>query len=140
MPLRKEKLTLTKYEIVFILDPRKIEGNGESFSQGIEAFLNEIGGKINRVKCLDKRAFARPIGKVKAGVYWDYVAELPESAVAQIHDRYRLNATILRLAIFLYTDGQDDDVFKPRDEHERLVREEGFQEGYDRDERPGRNR
>ncbi len=140
MPLCKEKLTLTKYEAVFILDPRKIEGNGEVFSQGVETFLKEIGGNVTRVKCLERRAFARPIGKIKAGVYWDYVVELPESAVAQIHEKYRLNATVLRLVTLLYTDGQDDDVFKPRDEHDRLFREEGFQDSYDRDERPSRGR
>lgn len=129
---------MTKYEAVFILDPRKIEGNGETFSATVEAFLKEIGGNVTRIKCLEKRAFARPIGKCKAGVYWDYVVELPENAVAQINEKFRLNATVLRLVTFLYTDGQDDDVFKPRDEHERLFREEGFQDSYDREERPSR--
>ena len=85
-------------------------------------------------------AAAACIGKIKAGVYWDYVLELPESAVAQIHEKYSLNTTVLRMATFLYTDGQDDDVFKPRDEHDRLFREEGFQDSYDRDERPSRGR
>ncbi len=131
---------MKKYEAVFILDPRKVEGNGEAFSDTIVAQLKEMGGNVTRVKCLDKRVFARPIGKSKAGIYWDYVVELDEAAIAPLHDKYRLNATVLRMAVFYFVDGQDDDVFTPREEHERLFKEEGFQDVYDREERPYRSR
>ena len=138
MPASKENLKLAKYEAVFILDPRKVEGNGEAFSATIEEQIKALGGEITRVKCMDKRIFARLIGKHKAGVYWDYVMEMPPSAVATLKDKYRLNTTVLRMAIFTYVDGQDDDVFKPRDE--RLFKEENFQDDmFDHDDQPYRN-
>ncbi len=138
MPASKENLKLAKYEAVFILDPRKVEGNGEAFSATIEEQIKTLGGEITRVKCLDKRVFSHPIGKHKAGVYWDYVMELSPSALAPLKDKYRLNSTVLRLAVFCYVDGQDDDVFKPRDE--RMFKEENFQDDmFDHDDHSYRN-
>ncbi len=131
---------MKKYEAVFILDPRRVENNGETFSDEIVAAIQELGGVISRNICLEKRVFARPIGKHKSGIYWDYVMECAPDAIAALQDRFRLNQTVLRLAIFEYVDGQDDDVFKPRDEHDRLVREDSFQDGFDRDDRSFRSR
>jgi len=37
-----------------------------------------------------------------------------------------LNQTVLGLAVFSYVEGQDDDVFKPREE--RSFKEENFQD------------
>lgn len=130
---------MAKYEAVFILDPRKVEGNGEAFSASVEEQLKSLGGEVTRVKCLDKRVFARPIGKHKAGVYWDYVFVMPETAVAALQEKYSLNSTVLRLAVFLFVDGQDDDVFKPRAERERILNDESFQDEFDRDDRPYRS-
>ncbi|NMA20346.1 MAG: hypothetical protein GX927_07180 [Lentisphaerae bacterium] len=48
-----------------------------------------------------------------------------------------MNTTVLRMAIFTYVDGQDDDVFKPREE--RLFKEENFQDDmFDHDDQPYR--
>jgi len=115
-----------KYEAVFILDPRRVEGNGEDFSTSIVEQIQELGGNVLRVKCLDKKVFARPIGKHKAGIYWDYVAEMAPDCVEKLQDKYRLNKTVLRLAVFKFIEGQDDEVFKPREE--RLFKEENFQD------------
>lgn len=130
---------MKKYEAVFILDPRRVENNGEAFSTGIEDVIRSLGGTLTRSLCLEKRVFARPIGKHKAGLYWDYVMECGPEAIAALQDKFHLNQTVLRLAVFEYEDGQDDDVFKPRDGHDRLVREESFQDSFDRDERPFRS-
>ena len=72
----------------------------------------------------------------EAGIYWDYVVEAEGTFVAAVKDKYRLNATVLRLVVFDYVDGQDDDVFNPRPEHDALFKEESFQDAYDREERP----
>ena len=64
---------MSKYEVVFILDPQKVEGNGEEYDAAIQEQLKALGGEISRVKFLDKRTFARPMGKHKAGLYWDYI-------------------------------------------------------------------
>lgn len=128
---------MAKYEAVFIFDPAVVEGNGEAFGKTVEEQIQALGGTITRIKCLDKRQFARPIGKHKAGIYWDYIVEMDTQAVAVLKDKYRLNPTVLRLVVFTYEDGQDDDVFKPRDE--RFFRDENFQDDFDRDERPYRS-
>lgn len=129
---------MKKFEVVVILDPQKVEGNGEAFSDTIKAYIEEIGAKVTRVKCLELRTFARAIKKHKAGIYWDYVVEAEGAFVETLQDKYRLNATVLRLVVFDFVDGQDDDVFSPKPGHDKLIKEENFQDAYDRDERPFR--
>ena len=120
---------MSKYEVVFILDPAKVEGNGEAFDAEIQEQLKALGGEVSRVKFFEKRTFARPMGKHKVGLYWDYVVTLDPQAPAKLKDKYRLNSTVIRLAVFTYEDGQDDEVFKPRDAS--IFGEESFQDEYD---------
>jgi len=127
---------LRKYEAVFILDPRKVEGNGEAFDASIQEVLKGNNATIERVKCLGSKTFARQIKKHKVGIYWDYVLTASPDAIATLKDYYRLNQTVLRLVFFLYEDGQDDDVFNPTENRAKLFKEEAFTEGFDRDERP----
>lgn len=127
---------MKKYEVISILDPEKVEGDGELFSNSMVAEMEAMGAKAGRIKNLGLRTFARPIKKRKAGIYWDYVVEAEGAFVASVKDKYRLNAAVLRLAVFDFVDGQDDDVFTPRPEHDSLIKEESFQDAYDREERP----
>ena len=124
------------YEVMFILDPEKVEGNGEAADTAIQAQLKEFGGEITRVKFLEKRTFARPMGKHKVGLYWDYIVELDATVPAQIKDKYRLNPQVLRIGIFHWKPGQDDEEFKPRDE--KIFGEESFQDQYDNENYRGR--
>lgn len=126
------------YEVMFVLDPQKVEGNGEAVDAAIQAQLKEFGGEISRVKFLEKRTFARPMGKHKVGLYWDYIVELDGTVPAQIKEKYRLDAQVLRIGIFHWKQGQDDEVFKPRDE--RIFGEESFQDQYDNDNYRSRGR
>lgn len=131
---------MNKYEVVAILDPQKVEAssNGKAFSDQMEAAFAELGATVKRVKCLEQRVFTYPIKKRKAGIYWDYVVEADGPFVAAVLDKYRLNATVLRLAVFDFVDGQDDDVFTPRPEHESLIKEDSFSDSFDREDRPYR--
>ena len=119
------------YEVMFVLDPEKVEGNGEAVDAAIQAQLKEFGGEISRVKFLEKRTFARPMGKHKVGLYWDYIVEIDGTVPAQSKEKYRLNPQVLRIGIFHWKPGQDDEVFKPRDE--KIFGEESFQDQYDND-------
>ena len=80
---------MRKYEAVFILDPRKVEGDGEAFSDSIVENFKNNGGTVERVKNLERKTFARPIGRHTMGIYWDYVVSLPPDAVAKIKDQFR---------------------------------------------------
>ncbi|MBO7742546.1 MAG: 30S ribosomal protein S6 [Victivallales bacterium] len=122
---------MSKYEVVFILDPQKVEGNGEAFEATIQEQLKALGGEISRVKFLEKRTFARPMGKHKVGLYWDYVVTMGQQAPRALKDKYKLNDKVIRLAVFKYEDGQDDEVFKPRDA--RIFGDESFQDEYEND-------
>ncbi len=131
---------MKKYEVVIILDPRVVEGNGDAFSDAFQASMKEMGGNVTRVKFFEQRTFAYPIKKRKTGIYWDYVVEAEGAFVAELKDKYRLNQSVLRLVVFEYEDGQDDDVFNPREEHDKLIKEDNFQDAFDFDERPYRGR
>ena len=131
---------MKKYEVVIILDPRAVEGNGDAFSDAFQASMKEMGGNVTRVKFFEQRTFAYPIKKRKTGIYWDYVVEAEGAFVAELKDKYRLNQSVLRLVVFEYEDGQDDDVFNPREEHDKLIKEDNFQDAFDFDERPYRGR
>ena len=131
---------MKKYEVVIILDPRAVEGNGDAFSDAFQASMKEMGGNVTRVKFFEQRTFAYPIKKRKTGIYWDYVVEAEGTFVAELKDKYRLNQSVLRLVVFEFEDGQDDDVFNPREEHDKLIKEDNFQDAFDFDERPYRGR
>ena len=93
---------LKTYEVVFILDSRKIEDNGETFAKEAEKEIEKLGGKVVSTTSLGRKQFARPIGKHRAGNYWDLIVEIAPGAVAALKDRYRLNTTVLRLEAFHY--------------------------------------
>ena len=101
------------YEAVFILDPKKVEDGGEAFAKAASELVESLGGKVQRCVSLGRRQFARPIGKHKAGIYWDLAADLAAESVAAIKDRYRLNSTVLRLEIFLFEEGGDPTKLAP---------------------------
>ncbi len=90
------------YEAVFILDNRKLEDDGEAFSREIAEHIKTLGGTVQKRISLGRKQFARPIGKHKAGVYWDYVLDLAPESVAAFQDNYKFNNTVLRLVVFLY--------------------------------------
>lgn len=131
---------MKKYEVVAILDPQKVEGNGDAFSDAMQAVMQELGGSVTRTKFFESRVFARPIKKHKSGLYWDYVVEAEGTFVAALKDKYRLNAAVLRLVVFDYVEGQDKDVFEPSAGHDAMIKEENFQDAFDQMERPYRGR
>ena len=114
------------YEAVFILDPKKVEDGGEAFAKAAGELVVALGGKVQRCVSLGRRQFARPIGKHKAGIYWDLAVDLSAANVATLKDRYRLNSTVLRLEVFLFCGGlgpDPDDAANP--DRLRGVRRDG---------------
>jgi len=93
---------LSTYEAVFILNDRKFEDNGTAFADEIAAHIQSLGGKVAEKKCLGRRQFARMIKKLKAGTYWDFVFSVEPDQVETFKDKYRLNAAVLRLEVFIY--------------------------------------
>ena len=90
------------YDIIFILDEKKVDDGGENFTKDVAAHVKALGGNIKERIAMGRRMFARPIGKNTAGVYWEFVTELDPSKVGLFQDKYRLNPIVLRLAAFDY--------------------------------------
>lgn len=105
------------YEAVFILDPKKIEDNGEAFAKSAGADVESLGGKVHKTVSLGRKQFARPIGKHRAGNYWDLIIDLAPENVALLQDRYRLNTTVLRFVVFNYEEGSDPSKIAARSRH-----------------------
>lgn len=91
---------MRKYEAVFILNEKKVEGGSEAFADQVENLIKELGGNVSEKDNMGRRQFARPIGKQKAGFYWDFVFHLEAAKVEKLKDKYRLNEGVLRLAVF----------------------------------------
>jgi len=90
---------LKKYEAVFILDMRKVEDEGKSFTEEFAKNVQSWGGKILESNPMGRKQFAREIRKRKAGVYWDYVYELDPLKAGEVREKYRLDERVVRLLI-----------------------------------------
>ncbi len=90
------------YDVVFILDEKKVEDSGEKFANDVLAQVKSLGGEVKEKIMMGRRQFARPIGKNNSGIYWEFVTDLDPSKVAALIEKYSLNATVLRMACFDY--------------------------------------
>ena len=90
------------YEAVVILDERKHEDSGEAFAGTFIKLVEELGGTLKERNPMGRRQFARPIKKLRSGIYWDFVFDLDPEKVVVLKGRYRLDETVLRLAVVNY--------------------------------------
>lgn len=91
------------YDIIFILDEKKFEDGGDGFARDVEAHLKSLGGTVKERSALGRRTFARPIGRIHAGAYWEFIADLDPAKVSVLQEKYRLNAAVLRMQVLAYT-------------------------------------
>lgn len=97
-----EVKTLKKYEAVFILDIRKVDDEGNSFSEQFSKLIESWGGKMEETILMGRKQFARMINKKKAGIYWNYVFSLAADKVENIQKQYMLDNKVLRLMVTNY--------------------------------------
>ena len=88
------------YEAVFVLDERRHDDGGRAFAESVAAYIKELGGKVIEQASLGRRQFARPVRKQNSGIYLDFIIELESGQVAAFKEKYRLNETVFRLAVF----------------------------------------
>lgn len=94
---------MNTYEALFILDERQLKDGGEAFAKGVVDKIHSLGGKERKSESLGRKQFARPLKKkYTSGVYWDFVFDLSPSQVNALKDEYRLQDSVLRVAVFLY--------------------------------------
>lgn len=90
------------YEAVFILDERTCDDGGEAFAGQFASLVQELGGTVRERHPMGRRQFARPIKKLRSGVYWDFVVDIEPDKVVVMKGRYHLDETVLRLVVMNY--------------------------------------
>lgn len=93
---------MKKYEAVFILDIRKADDEGASFSKELSEFIESLGGKMESAVPLGRKQFTYEINKRRAGLYFDFVFSIGADKVREIKDKYKLDARVLRNLIVIY--------------------------------------
>ena len=106
---------MTKYEVIFILNPKKVEDGGDAFiAQATKRIEEQHDGRVGETASLGRKHFARPIGKHRAGVYWDLLVDMPADQVAALQESYQLDSSVLRLQVFIYVAPPPAEVEAPR--------------------------
>lgn len=93
---------MKKYEAVFILDIRKVDDEGNAFTEELAELMKNWEGTMVSSESLGRRQFAREINKRKAGIYWNYVLECSPETIKKIGDKFRLDDRVLREMIIAF--------------------------------------
>ena len=92
---------MKKYEAVFILDIRRADDGGTSFSTEFAELIASLGGVMGETVPMGRKAFTYEIDRRKAGLYIDFFFELDPLKVIEIKNKYKLNETVLRNLILI---------------------------------------
>lgn len=97
---------MKKYEALFILpDSLKEDSLAAALAKAQEE-IQKLGGKVESVTPLGKRAFARPLKKKGVGHYVLVVFSMAPDQIASLQARYRLDENIFRVQIVVAPGGE----------------------------------
>lgn len=89
---------MKRYEGLFILNTAGKEDGVKETIDRISAEITTVGGKVEAVQKMDKRAFSRVADKkYAAGFYVNVIFESEPSAVNQLKSRFSLNEDVFRV-------------------------------------------
>jgi ribosomal protein S6 len=87
-----------RYEGLFIVDTAGKEETIKDTIDKISSEITSLGGKVETVQKMDKRAFARVANKRhSAGFYVNIIFELPPTAIDQLKHRFAMNDDVFRV-------------------------------------------
>jgi ribosomal protein S6 len=87
-----------RYEGLFIVDTAGKEETIKDTIDKISGDITSLGGKVETVQKMDKRAFARVANKRhSAGFYVNVIFELPPTAIDQLKHRFAMNDDVFRV-------------------------------------------
>lgn len=93
---------MKRYEGLFILNAAGKEEALKDTIDKISSEISTVGGKVETVQKMDKKAFARVADKkASAGFYVNYVFEAEPGAVAKLRHRFETNEEIFRVLFTL---------------------------------------
>ncbi|MCP3968071.1 MAG: 30S ribosomal protein S6 [Lentisphaerae bacterium] len=93
---------MNKYEAIFILDIRKVDDEGKTFTSELTEMIKEWSGEMVEAVSLGRSQFAYEIKKRKAGIYWNYVFTADSEKVMAIKNKFRLDERVLRNMIIKF--------------------------------------
>ena len=90
---------MTTYEGLFVFPEQLQDQEIEEARGSVVADLERCGAKLLGARKLGRRAFARPMKKMRAGVYVRMVFEMDGQGIDALRQRLRLNETLVRSQI-----------------------------------------
>jgi ribosomal protein S6 len=88
---------LNQYEALFILNTAGKDENAPDLIEALKKDLEAAGAVIKAVQKMDRKVLARPIRKVTAGYYVNFVFDAAPSVIAALRPKLALNETVLRV-------------------------------------------
>jgi len=89
---------MKKYEGLFILNLAGREDGLKDVLDKLSAEITAVGGKVETVQKMDKKAFARVADKhFNSGFYANIIFEALPAAVAQLRSKFKLNEDVFRV-------------------------------------------
>ena len=93
---------MKKYEGLFILNLAGREEGVKDVLDKVSADITAVGGKVETVQKMDKKAFARVADKkFSSGFYANVIFSATPAVVAQLQKKFALNADVFRVLFTL---------------------------------------
>jgi ribosomal protein S6 len=87
---------LNRYEALFVLNTAGKEENAPEQIEAVKKELEAAGAVIKAVQKMDRKVLTRPVGKVTAGYYVNFVLEADSTMVNAVRPKLALNEAIIR--------------------------------------------
>ena len=89
---------MKRYEGLFILNTAGREEGVKDALDKISAEITAVGGKVETVQKMDRKAFARIADKHHAsGFYANIIFDATPAAAAQLQNKFKLNTDVFRV-------------------------------------------
>ncbi len=91
---------MKRYEGLFILNTAGQEDTIQELVDKLSADITDVGGKVEAVQKMDKRAFARVANKKhQDGFYVNVIFEGASNISEALQEKYALDTTVFRMLI-----------------------------------------
>lgn len=94
------KKTSRNYRATFILDTRGVEAPVEELTENYTKVIEEISGKVESVKNLGSKDFARKSANgLPSGIFVQYEFTAPATAPEELQEKVRLDRKVNRVMV-----------------------------------------
>lgn len=97
---------MNRYDGLFILNTAGKDENAPDLIEDLKKELEDAGAVVKAVQKMDRKALARPIRKVTAGYYVNFVFDAAPGVINALRPKLALNETILRVQFLRHEEPQ----------------------------------